>query len=120
MLERWETSRPERKVWIMWDIALVEAILWPDMATAKTTGAPIVHGVRKVEQFPDNPRRVTVWVDIDENSMLADFWRVLDQHAVRCVAQVRETIERRPDAVALHLVSGGANRLDDETPIGVA
>jgi inosine-uridine nucleoside N-ribohydrolase len=81
LLNRWNTFRPERKLWTMWDIALVEAILWPDMATAKPTGAPIVHGVRKVEQFPNNPRRVTVWVDIDEKRMLDDFWRVLDQYA---------------------------------------
>ena len=67
----------------MWDIALVEAILSPDMATAKTTGAPIVRGVQKVEQFPENPRRVTVWIDIDEKKrMLDDFWRVLDETVI--------------------------------------
>jgi hypothetical protein len=65
----------------MWDIAMVEAILRPELATTQTTGAPIVRGVRRVEQFPDNPRRVTVWVDIDEKRMLDDFWRVLDERA---------------------------------------
>ena len=67
----------------MWDIALVEAILRPELATAQTTGAPIVRGIRQVEQFPDNPRRVTVWVDIDEKRMLDDFWRVLDQQTIQ-------------------------------------
>ena len=87
LLERWDTFRPERKLWTMWDIALVEAILRPELATAKTTGAPLVRGVREVEQFSNNPRRVTVWVDIDEKRMLDDFWRVLDQHAEQKTTQ---------------------------------
>ena len=82
LLDRWETFRPQGTLWTMWDIALVEAILRPELATAQTTGAPIVRGVHEVEQFPDNPRRVTVWVSIDVAGMLADFWQALDQHAV--------------------------------------
>ena len=82
LLKRWNTFRPERELWTMWDIALVEAILRPELATAQTTGAPIVRGIRQVEQFPDNPRRVTVWADIDEKRMLEDFWQVLDKRAL--------------------------------------
>jgi len=81
LLNRWNTFRPEREVWTMWDMAMVEAILRPELATTQTTGAPIVRGIRQVEQFPDNPRRVTVWVDIDAQKMLGDFWRVLDERA---------------------------------------
>jgi purine nucleosidase len=83
LLNRWNTFRPEREVWTMWDIAMVEAILRPELATTQTTGAPIVRGIRQVEQFPDNPRRVTVWANIDAQKMLDDFWRVLDQRAAR-------------------------------------
>lgn len=83
LLNRWNRFRPEREVWTMWDIAMVEAILRPELATAVTTGAPIVRGIRQVEQFPDNPRRVTVWVDIDAKKMLDDFWRVMDERAAR-------------------------------------
>ena len=83
LLKRWNTFRPERELWTMWDIALVEAILRPELATAQTTGAPIVRGIRQVEQFPDNLRRVTVWADIDEKRMLDDFWRVLDKTVIK-------------------------------------
>lgn len=82
LLKRWNTFRPERELWTMWDIALVEAILRPELATVQTTGAPIVRGIRQVEQFPDNPRRITVWADIDETRMLEDFWQVLDKRAL--------------------------------------
>ena len=82
LLDRWETVAPERELWTMWDIALVVAILRPELATTETAGAPIVRGVQDVEQFPDNPRRVTVWTNIYEARMLADFWRVLDEYAL--------------------------------------
>ena len=58
----------------MWDIALVQAFLRPHLARRTETGAPIVHDVDRVEQFPDNPRRVTVFSAIDVPGMLADYW----------------------------------------------
>jgi purine nucleosidase len=58
----------------MWDVALVQALLRPHLAERIVTGAPIVHAVDRVEQFPDNPRRVTVFSKIDVPGMLADYW----------------------------------------------
>lgn len=80
----WETGGPffdagrfgER--WIMWDIALIQAILRPELATSRVVGAPRVRGVREIEQFPDNPRRVTVYTDINVEGMLDDFWRAAE------------------------------------------
>jgi len=80
----WETGGPffdegrfgER--WIMWDIALIQALLRPELATWKEVGAPRVHGATDVEQFHDNPRRVTVAVDIDVDGMLADYWKAVE------------------------------------------
>jgi hypothetical protein len=58
----------------MWDVALVQAFLRPHLAQRTITSAPIVHAVDRVEQFPDNPRRVTVFSKIDVSGMLADYW----------------------------------------------
>jgi purine nucleosidase len=79
----WETGGPfqdhtfgeER---IMWDIALVNALLRPELATTQVVGAPKVHDAQKVEQFPDNPRRVTVFSAINSEGILADFWEAVE------------------------------------------
>jgi purine nucleosidase len=84
LAEFWETGGPffdEKRFgerWIMWDIALVQALLRPELASAKVVGAPRVHDVREVEQFPDNPRRVTVYTGIDVEGMVADFWQAVE------------------------------------------
>ena len=80
LVERWEThphSADEGR-WTMWDIALIEAILRPDLATRTVVGAPIIHDAETVEQHPENPRKVTVFEAIDEEGMRRDFWAALD------------------------------------------
>jgi hypothetical protein len=62
----------------MWDIALIEALLRPGLATRASVGAPIIHDAETVEQHPDNPRRVTVFKAIDVEGMRRDFWAALD------------------------------------------
>ena len=83
LLGLWNSRRPERETWTMWDLALIEAILRPELATAIEVGAPRVRDVRDIEQYPNNPRRVTVWVDIDEDAMLDDFWQTLEKGGPR-------------------------------------
>ena len=51
----------------MWDLALIEAVLHPDLAVLETRGTP-----------PENtPRPVSVYLDIDEAKMQQSFWRTL-------------------------------------------
>jgi inosine-uridine nucleoside N-ribohydrolase len=86
LLSRWELHpAAERTPWTMWDVALIEALLRPGLATKAVVGAPIIHNVKVVEQFPANPRRVTVWTDINVEGMLADFWEALDRYPGRRV-----------------------------------
>jgi len=80
LVNRWETfprtANREKKT--MWDIALIEAVLRPQLATAAVVGAPIIHDAESVEQFPDNPRRVKVFEAIDSKGMQRDFWEAID------------------------------------------
>lgn len=62
----------------MWDLALIEALLRPELATAVTVGAPIIHDAGRVEQFPGNPRRIKVFEAIDADGMRRDFWEAMD------------------------------------------
>ncbi|MDZ7721274.1 MAG: nucleoside hydrolase [candidate division KSB1 bacterium] len=63
---RWdEVSAGES--WIMWDLALIEAVLHPELAVLETRTTP-----------PENtPRPVSVYLDIDETKMKQSFWRTL-------------------------------------------
>ncbi len=80
LVDRWETSprtvKSEKKT--MWDLALIEAVVRPELATPTVVGAPIIHDAETVEQFPDNPRRVTVFEAIDAEKMRRDFWEAID------------------------------------------
>lgn len=80
LVDRWETfprtARSEKKT--MWDIALIEAVVRPELATPAVVGAPIIHDAETVEQFPDNPRRVTVFEAINAEKMRHDFWEAID------------------------------------------
>jgi len=55
--------------WTMWDLALIQAILHPEMTTAKKRRVPPENGKRKV----------WVYTAIDEDAMRANFWEALDQ-----------------------------------------
>ncbi len=83
LVERWETfprtANQPRKV--MWDVALIEAIVRPELATRSLVGAPKIHDAVNVEQYPDNPRRVTVFRAIDAKGMADDFWAEMGRAA---------------------------------------
>ena len=53
--------------WIMWDLALVEAVLHPEWASVDTFPAPPENGGRPIRVF----------TDIDAATMEADFWQSL-------------------------------------------
>lgn len=80
LVNRWETfpRTANQKVKVMWDVALIEAFLRPELATPVVVGAPIIHDAETVEQNPDNKRRVTVFEAIDANEMAREFWRAID------------------------------------------
>jgi inosine-uridine nucleoside N-ribohydrolase len=54
--------------WTMWDLALIEAILHPEMATVKKRRVPPENGKRKI----------WVYTAIDDDAMRADFWQALE------------------------------------------
>lgn len=67
LAERWAAHAPKAKTWIMWDIALVEALVRPALATVEELEAPEENARRKVR----------VWTKIDPPGMKADFWEAL-------------------------------------------
>ncbi|NBC66405.1 MAG: nucleoside hydrolase [Bacteroidetes bacterium] len=56
--------------WIMWDLALVEAIIHPEWATFETVAAPPENGGREIYMISD----------IDEDQMRNEFWRLMNEH----------------------------------------
>jgi len=78
--DRWEPfpRTANRETTTMGDLALIEAVLRPKLANPMVVGAPIIHDANTVEQFPDNPRRVTVFEAIDADGMRRDFWKAVD------------------------------------------
>ena len=67
---RWWTQQdPEKNHWIMWDVAIIEALARPELAT--------------VTHFPTPPenalREIGIYTDIDEEAMEQDFWRVVGE-----------------------------------------
>ena len=68
---RWLSVAPESKSWIMWDLALIEALARPGLAKEAAFKTP-----------PENEQRdVFVYTDIDASAMRADWWKVSQAHA---------------------------------------
>ena len=72
LLNRWDTytrwwtdEDPEKTKWIMWDVAIIEALARPDLATKLGYPTP-----------PENAlREIGIYTDIDVAAMKADFWQ---------------------------------------------
>lgn len=66
--ERWWTKKdPEKKEWVMWDIAIIEALLCPEYVTKTLLQTP-----------EENTRRtIGVFTEINAPAMETDFWRHL-------------------------------------------
>jgi len=66
---RWLSFSPESEQWVMWDLALVEALARPDLAREAQFRTP-----------PENVQRdVFVYTDIDEKAMQRDWWNVVEK-----------------------------------------
>ncbi|MEL6853187.1 MAG: nucleoside hydrolase, partial [Bacteroidota bacterium] len=63
--ERWWTQEdPEKTAWIMWDVAIIEALIHPEMAERRLYPTP-----------PENyPREIGIYAAIDTAAMEAGFW----------------------------------------------
>lgn len=67
---RWKEQNPQDETRIMWDLALIEAYLNPQLAKTEMAITP-----------PENKQRsITVYVKIDENALTDDFWKVLKKN----------------------------------------
>jgi inosine-uridine nucleoside N-ribohydrolase len=65
--DRWREQNPQDAKRVMWDLALVEAYLKPQLCRIATATTP-----------PENKQRpVRVYVRIDAPALAADFWQVL-------------------------------------------
>lgn len=70
---RWLSFSPDSEQWVMWDLALVEAVARPELATEAQFRTP-----------PENVQRdVFVYTDIDVAAMQADWWRVVEKAQTR-------------------------------------
>ena len=66
--ERWWTKEdPEKAHWIMWDVALIEALARPEL---------VKKGYFKTPD-ENTPRNITIYTKIDVEQMTEDFWQSL-------------------------------------------
>ena len=66
ILKLWDKKGEEREERMIWDLALVDAIIFPEMASKKTVFGP-----------PENTqRKITIYYNIDEKQMQKDFWNI--------------------------------------------
>jgi inosine-uridine nucleoside N-ribohydrolase len=64
LASRWLSHSPSSETWIMWDVALIEALLRPGLATQGRFRTP-----------PENAQRsIHVYTSVDEAAMRADWW----------------------------------------------
>ncbi|MFK8112312.1 MAG: nucleoside hydrolase [Rubripirellula sp.] len=67
LTDQWKRKFASSKSWVMWDLALVEAMIQPGLATEVQVNTP-----------PENtPRKVWVYDSIDVNGMRNDYWQSL-------------------------------------------
>jgi purine nucleosidase len=71
--QRWIESNPDDKTRIIWDLALVEAYLSPDLAKVKSVKTP-----------PENHQhKVNVYTKIDRQAMFDKFWNKIREYRGR-------------------------------------
>jgi len=73
LANRWLSFSPSSGEWIMWDLALVEAIVRPDLVTESEVSTP-----------PENvQRKVHVYTRVDLAAVQADWWDVVRKEQSR-------------------------------------
>lgn len=70
LLDRWQEIAPESREWIMWDLALIQAIMHPDLVTEKEVSTPAENVSRKIYTY--------TWMD--EKKMKREFWKLVRIH----------------------------------------
>jgi inosine-uridine nucleoside N-ribohydrolase len=69
LVARWLSHAPQNKEWIMWDLALIEALAHPEWAEEKEVLTP-----------PENEQRlIHVYTRIDREAFLKDWWDVVEK-----------------------------------------
>jgi purine nucleosidase len=66
---RWLSHAPQNKEWIMWDLALIEALAHPEWAEQKEVLTPL----------ENEKRMIHVYTQINRDAMLNDWWEVVDK-----------------------------------------
>lgn len=67
--ERWWTKEdPEKKEWIMWDVALIQALAHPEWAIKKKFSTP----------SENIQRNIDIYTSIQTEKMTEDFWKSMD------------------------------------------
>jgi purine nucleosidase len=67
LVDRWKEIDPKGRERIMWDVALIQAIMNPDMVTEKEVSTP----------GENVSRRVYAYTWIDEKKMKREYWRLV-------------------------------------------
>ena len=71
LLERWDKKFPEHEEWVMWDVAIIEAIINPKLAS-----------IREVYTPSENTRRkINVYTSIKADAMLKDYWKAVEKYS---------------------------------------
>jgi inosine-uridine nucleoside N-ribohydrolase len=69
LLARWMNYAPRRENWIMWDLALIIALVRPELATEGKYMTP-----------PENVQReISVYTAVDIDAMRADWWEMFER-----------------------------------------
>lgn len=76
MINRWETfdrwwtkEDPKKEQWIMWDLAIIQALIHPHLAVKETFTTP-----------PENTKRyIEAYTYIEVEAMKADFWKTISE-----------------------------------------
>ncbi len=68
--ERWWTKEdPKKEFWIMWDVAIIEALILPELSEVEYFQTPPENTSRKI--------KIHAW--IDSEAMEKDFWQILSR-----------------------------------------
>ena len=66
--KKWMERFPDSDTWVMWDVALIEAMLYPELAPQELVNTP-----------PENTqRKVWMYQDIEEDKMFENYWKFLE------------------------------------------
>jgi len=71
LLQNWDNNWPENQEWIMQDVALIEAILHPKLAT-----------LREIYTPPENThRKIRIYTKIKTEAMIKDYWKAAEENS---------------------------------------